>query len=252
MKKVIRLTENDLVEIVKRVIKENEIGIGDFVETNEELNWKGALVGGAVAAATLSPGIRDYIKDKFPLPKGNDTEVVDDNKVDNSEVVDDKQVPDSDTHYRMVETPNLGYMEMEISIGGTLTENNLSSVNSFTYYGKDGKMIAEADQWGDDSYSTISITDNQGKEIGSILMSWLYGDIKDANGNIVAKFSPSDVKTITMVDDKGGVVKMYSELSAVHSWQLDITSKIDKRLYVFIPAFVSLSEDQEDEEDDDE
>ena len=240
MKKVIRLTENDLVNIVKRVIKETEVRD----ETNEEIDLKRALVGGALAASTiLYPEINDYMK-------RHDTEVVDDNKVDNSEVVDDKQVPDSDTHYRIVETPNLGYMEMEISIGGTLTENNLSSVNSFTYYGKDGKMIAEADQWGDDSYSTISITDNQGKEIGSILMSWLNGDIKDANGNIIAKFSPTNVKTITMVDNKGGVVKMDNELSAVHSWKLDITSKIDKRLYVFIPAFVSLSEDQEDEEDD--
>lgn len=249
MKKVIRLTENDLVNIVKRVIKETEVRD----ETNEEIDLKRALVGGALAASTiLSPEIIDYMKKhgyELPQLKRNDTEVVDDNKVDNSEVVDDKQVPDSDTHYRIVETPNLGYMEMEISIGGTLTENNLSSVNSFTYYGKDGKMIAEADQWGDDSYSTISITDNQGKEIGSILMSWLHGDIKDANGNIIAKFSPTNVKTITMVDNKGGVVKMDNELSAVHSWKLDITSKIDKRLYVFIPAFVSLSEDQEDEED---
>lgn len=250
MKKVIRLTESDLVNIIKRVIKETDVR----TELDEEIDLKQALVGGALAASTIfSPEIIDYMKKQgYELPqlKRNDTEVVDDNKVDNSEVVDDKQVPDSDTHFHIKETPSLDYMEMEISTGGSLVENNLSSVNAFTYYDKGGKIVAEAAQWGDDASCSISITDNQGKEIGSIHMSWLHGDIKDANGNLIAKFSPSDVKTITLVDNKGGVVKMYSELSAVHSWQLDITSKIDKRLYIFIPAFVSLSEDQEDEEDD--
>ena len=138
---------------------------------------------------------------------------------------------------------------------GKVEERILSLGTKFEYKDNTGKIVATAKEeiltWS----TKIDITDSSGKFIGSVeqeimesLLSWysIYS-IKDANGNQIAKSKKIDFWTsnVDIFDMSNNIIGNFSQESFTigHEWDISITGNIDKRLIIFIPSFISSSQD---------
>ena len=79
--------------------------------------------------------------------------------------------------------------------------------------------------------------------------------IKDANGKVVAKSEKLDLftSTVNIYDNSGTLIVAMDKdfISFGDDWDVSINN-IDKRLVAFIPAFISKSQQDKKEEEDNE
>lgn len=201
---------------------------------DEEINWKGALVGGALATGLVGcdPSSSDY-----QLNKTKSEEV----KNSNSFTMDQELL-------------TVG-MDMQISTGGRVEQRTLSFGNKFEYFDQSGKLKATAKQEVFSLGTVINISDESGNKIGSVeqeiieSMFSIYSkySIKDANGKVIGKSDKLDFFTtnVDISDMSGGQIAMSKAyLSIGDSWEVNINSSIDRRLVIFIPAFISLAQSE--------
>ena len=201
---------------------------------DEEINWKGALVGGALATGLVGcdPSSSDY-----QLNKTKSEEV----KNSNSFTMDQELL-------------TVG-MDMQISTGGRVEQRTLSFGNKFEYFDQSGKLKATAKQEVFSLGTVINISDESGNKIGSVeqeiieSMFSIYSkySIKDANGKVIGKSDKLDFFTtnVDISDMSGGqIVMSKAYLSIGDSWEVNINSSIDRRLVIFIPAFISLAQSE--------
>jgi uncharacterized protein YxjI len=214
---------------------------------NEEINLKKALIGGAIAASTLT-GCGDGSNNTTSYPTN--------------------RVEQSDT--QTSELPNEIIMSQKfLTIGtdmtilgenddelGVVEERVLSWGKKFEYIDNSGNLVASAKQRVFSLYTVIDITDASGSKLGSVeqeVIESLFSiysiySIKDASGKVVAKSKKlSFFKTdVDITDNDGGSISMSKDFVNVFgdTWRLNMNSNIDKRLLVFIPSFISSAQQE--------
>ena len=207
---------------------------------DEEVNWKGALVGGALATGLVGC---DPSSSNYQLP---------DNKTKSEE-------SRSSNSFTMDQELLTVGMDMQISTGGRVEQRTLSFGNKFEYFDQSGKLKATAKQEVFSLGTVINISDESGNKIGSVeqeiieSMFSMYSkySIKDASGKVIGKSDKLDFFTtnVDISDMSGGQIKMSKAyLSIGDSWEVNINSSIDKRLIIFIPAFISLAQSEKSED----
>lgn len=205
---------------------------------DEEINWKGALVGGALATGLVGC---DPSSSNYQLPTKTKSEEV---KNINSFTMDQELL-------------TVG-MDMQISTGGRVEQRTLSFGNKFEYFDQSGKLKATAKQEVFSLGTVINISDESGNKIGSVeqeiieSMFSMYSkySIKDANSKVIGKSDKLDFFTtnVDISDMSGGQITMSKAyLSIGDSWEVNINSSIDRRLVIFIPAFISLAQSEKSE-----
>jgi uncharacterized protein YxjI len=210
---------------------------------DEEVNWKGALVGGALATGLVGC---DPSSSNYQLP---------DNKTKSEE-------SRSSNSFTMDQELLTVGMDMQISTGGRVEQRTLSFGNKFEYFDQSGKLKATAKQEVFSLGTVINISDESGNKIGSVeqeiieSMFSMYSkySIKDASGKVIGKSDKLDFFTtnVDISDMSGGQITMSKAyLSIGDSWEVNINSSIDKRLIIFIPAFISLAQSEKSEESED-
>ena len=199
---------------------------------DEEVNWKGALVGGALATGLVGCD---------PSPNYQDKTKSEESRNSNSFTMDQELLA-------------IG-MDMQISTGGRVEQRTLSFGNKFEYFDQSGKLKATAKQEVFSLGTVINISDESGNKIGSVeqeiieSMFSIYSkySIKDASGKVIGKSDKLDFFTtnVDISDMSGGQINMSKAyLSIGDSWEVNINSSIDKRLIIFIPAFISLAQSE--------
>jgi uncharacterized protein YxjI len=207
---------------------------------DEEVNWKGALVGGALATGLVGC---DPSSSNYQLP---------DNKTKSEE-------SRSSNSFTMDQELLTVGMDMQISTGGRVEQRTLSFGNKFEYFDQSGKLKATAKQEVFSLGTVINISDESGNKIGSVeqeiieSMFSMYSkySIKDASGKVIGKSDKLDFFTtnVDISDMSGGQITMSKAyLSIGDSWEVNINSSIDKRLIIFIPAFISLAQSEKSED----
>lgn len=202
---------------------------------DEEVNWKGALVGGALATGLVGCDPSS----NYQLP---------DNKTKSEE-------SRSSNSFTMDQELLTVGMDMQISTGGRVEQRTLSFGNKFEYFDQSGKLKATAKQEVFSLGTVINISDESGNKIGSVeqeiieSMFSMYSkySIKDASGKVIGKSDKLDFFTtnVDISDMSGGQITMSKAyLSIGDSWEVNINSSIDKRLIIFIPAFISLAQSE--------
>jgi len=221
-------------------------------DVNEEINIKKALVGGALAAGLVGGG--SYLYDKSIEP----TEIVQSQHTDipnNFQMKQKLLTFGTDMWLTNDNRDNFGKIEERIFSWG----------KKFEYIDNTGKKLATANEQIFTLWTKIDITDENGKHIGMVeqeviesLTSLIYSvySIKDANGKVIAKSKKIDFFT-TFVDlydmeDKPVASFRKRVFTVSDKWDVNITGDIDKRLIVFIPSFISSTQAERDNEDDDE
>lgn len=135
---------------------------------------------------------------------------------------------------------------------GVVEERTMRFTRTFEYYDKNNKLIAKASKemfsWG----TKIDIEDPNGKPIGYIEQQVfdsffsLYSKYKiyDANHKFIASSDKLDFfSSEVWIEGNGISINMDQEsFTLVDTWETTITGNIDKRLIVFIPAFVSAAQ----------
>ena len=207
---------------------------------DEEVNWKGALVGGALATGLVGC---DPSSSNYQLP---------DNKTKSEE-------SRSSNSFTMDQELLTVGMDMQISTGGRVEQRTLSFGNKFEYFDQSGKLKATAKQEVFSLGTVINISDESGNKIGSVeqeiieSMFSMYSkySIKDASGKVIGRSDKLDFFTtnVDISDMSGGQITMSKAyLSIGDSWEVNINSSIDKRLIIFIPAFISLAQSEKSED----
>jgi uncharacterized protein YxjI len=205
---------------------------------DEEINWKGALVGGALATGLVAC---DPSSPNYQLPDKTKSE----------------EARNSNSFTMDQELLTVG-MDMQISTGGRVEQRTLSFGNKFEYFDQSGNLKATAKQEVFSLGTVINISDESGNKIGSVeqeiieSMFSMYSkySIKDANGKVIGKSDKLDFFTtnVDISDMSGGQITMSKAyLSIGDSWEVNINSSIDRRLVIFIPAFISLAQSEKSE-----
>jgi uncharacterized protein YxjI len=220
---------------------------------NEEINLKKALVGGAIAASSLLGSC------EAPSDSGY-------SNTNNTEVSQDYEVSS--------ELPNEVVMSQKfISIGtdmdildksdntvGKVEERIFNFGRTFEYMDNSGNLVAKAKQRVLSLYTIIDITDANGTKIGSVeqeVLESLFSiystySIKDASGRVLAKSKKLEFFTtdIEIEDKSGGSVSITKDYINMFgdTWRLNMNTEIDKRLIIFIPSFVSSTQQSRKEE----
>lgn len=225
----------------------------DFI--SEELNLKKAVVGAALGASLLGCGHSG----KHVVDNTQQTEVV--AKVEKRF----NELPES---FDMDEELITIGTDMDITANGEnygkVEQRTMNWGKTFELFDTSQNKIASAQQEVFSLYTDIKVKDENGKLIGSVeeeILDSLFSlysiyTIKDANGQVIAKSEKLDFFTtsIEIFDNKGnkvvGLEKAF--LSIGDSWKVEYSGNIDKRIIVFIPAFVTSAQSERRSEDDNE
>ena len=224
---------------------------------NEEINFKKALIGGAIAASTLTGC--------------DDAEM---SKRQGGEWHNDQTVVQTDI--KPIELPNKFEMdEVVLTIGtdmninvdgekiGKVEERSLSWGKKFEYFDNTDKKVAWAQEkvfsWG----TNIEVFDDKGTKIGSFeeeILESLFSiksvySIKDASGNLIGKsekleFFSTDVEILTPSGDLVCKIHRPAFNLISDSWNIEISGNIDKRLVVFIPCYKTSADNERRAEED--
>jgi len=177
------------------------------------------------------------------------------NSYDNTEVLDtNTTLPNSlvvQAEFLTIGT-DMDLYDTEDNYYGVVEERTFNLTRTFEYYDKNDKLIAKAKQrflsWG----TVIDINDEQGNSIGTIEQQVfdsffsLYSKYKiyDANHKQLATSDKLDFFTSNVyIEGSTSNVKLHQEsLTLVDTWDVYINGDIDKRLIVFIPAFISAAQ----------
>jgi uncharacterized protein YxjI len=221
----------------------------DFI--NEEINLKKALVGGVIAASTLSgcdspnqfkrPGAYSPSDIEYSTEKSEQVELP-------SSMIFSQKFLTIGTDMTILDNNNKEF--------GKVEERILSWGKKFEYLDNSGKLVASAKQRVFSLYTVIDITDASGSKLGSVeqeVIESLFSiysiySIKDASGKVVAKSKKlSFFKTdVDITDNNGGSISMSKDFINMFgdTWRLDMNSDIDRRLLVFIPSFISSAQQE--------
>jgi uncharacterized protein YxjI len=146
---------------------------------------------------------------------------------------------------------------------GKIEERVLSFGKKFEYKDNTNKIIATAKEEVLTWATKIDINDSTGRFIGSVneeiiesLLSWysIY-TIKDENGKVMAKSKKLELMSanVDIFDNSGDIVANFSQEAFTFgdNWDIHINSgcKVDKRLIIFIPSFISSSQSERSESD---
>lgn len=218
--------------------------------TNEEINLKKALIGGAIVGGIgLGAG---YLHDKSVEPK----ELIQSQHVD---------IPDNfKMKSKMLSMGTDMYVTNDNRDNfGKIEERILSWGKTFQYYDNTGKIVATAKEevfsWG----TKIDILDSNNNQIGSVeeeIIESMFSlhsiySIKDANGNVIAKSKKIEffVADVDIFDNSGKFVANFSQegFTIGDVWDVNIQGEIDRRLIIFIPSFISSAQSERSSDDDD-
>ena len=147
---------------------------------------------------------------------------------------------------------------------GIIEERTISIGKKFEYYDNLKKLVTSAHQKVFSLYTQIEIFDENKKLIGTVEQEVIESffsiysiySIKNADGVIIAKSKKLDFFT-TNVDiydtNNKLLVKMHKRFITMFgdTWDVNILGNIDKRLIIFIPAFISSSQAEKEKDDDD-
>jgi uncharacterized protein YxjI len=216
----------------------------DFV--NEEISKKG-LIRGALASTLAIGGLATggaYIRDKESKPIEQKSEIR--KEIPNVFMINEKLLSiGSDFWITSDSRENFGRIEQRL----------LSFGKKFEYFDNTGKLEATAQKEVFSLYSVVNVKDNNGNNIGRIeeeilesLGNILEGQniysIYDANNNLIGK-SKSDMiirNNIEIYDQENRLVASFHKpaIQFGDRWKCKIVdSDIDKRLMIFIPAYIS-------------
>ena len=217
----IRHIQESNSRLEKRFVTETQI-------IDEKLNWKSALVGGALACGIYgcdpSPSVQkwDY-KSLFPQNF-------------------------LDSNFQMTGNAQFG---LDLTIGGSVSVSEWPNSPIFKYTDSSGKVIASVKRNRITDYNAhLVVKDENGKKIGVIHEDfapglgvgpdWVQYTIFDASGKKVLESGGVnyDFIVITLTDEHGKEVRMNSTDDYASMWNVNIQSKVDKRLFIFIPAFI--------------
>lgn len=215
----------------------------DFI--NEELSLKKAVVGAALGASLIGCGPGD----KHVVDNPQKTEVV---------ATVEKKFNELPNSFDMDEELITIGTDMDITANGDnygkVEQRTMNWGKTFELFDTSGNKVASAQQEVFSLYTDIKIKDENGKLIGTVeeeILDSLFSlysiyTIKDANGQVIAKSEKLDFFTtsIEIFDHSGnkvvGLEKAF--LSIGDSWSVEFSGNIDKRVIVFIPAFVTSAQ----------
>lgn len=216
--------------------------------TNEELNLKKVVAGAGLAAGLAFGG--GYLHDKSIEP----TEIV---QSQYKEVPDQFQIKQkilsigTDMWLTNNERENFGKIEQRVlNIGKT-----------FEYIDNTGKTRLRAKEKVLTLWNQIEIFDENNQKIGMVeqevieSLSSIYSiySIKDKNGRVIAKSKKLDFITtnVDFYDNNNNHVATFRKklLTVSAKWDVNVTGDIDKRLVIFVPAFITSSQDNKKSDD---
>jgi uncharacterized protein YxjI len=213
---------------------------------NEEISRKGLLgaMGGAIlGVGAIGAGIANY-RDKQIEPTETTTSTK--KEIPNQFEIDEKLLNiGNDFYITNSKRENFGKIEQRF----------LSFGKKFEYFDSTGKLDAVAQEEAMSFKSIVNVKDSNGVLIGTIeeevlesLGNMLEGQnvysILDAQGNVLGK-SKSDIiikNNIDIYDNNDNLIVTFHTpaLSFGERWKSEIKdNKIDKRLLIFIPAYIS-------------
>lgn len=213
---------------------------------NEEISKKG-LVGGMLAGTLALGGLATggaYMRDKTSAP----TEEVSQMKkeIPNSFMINEKLLTIGNDFWITNESrENFGKIEQRMLTGG----------KKFELFDNTGKIDATAQAEVLSLYKVIHVKDASGQEIGRIEEEFLESlgnllegqnvySVYDGSGKLVAKSKADSYlkNDVDIYDNSGELVARFHKpaMGFGDRWKCEITpSNIDKRLLVFIPAYIS-------------
>lgn len=219
--------------------------------SNEEINWKKALLGGAIASSTLT-ACDDTEINKIKSSPWHDT---------NTSVKVDVNPIELPNKFEIDEVMVSIGTDMNINVGGNtigkIEERTLEFTTTFEYFDNTDRKIAKGEErafsWG----TTIDIFDESDRKIGTLeeqLFESVFSietiyDIKDANGRLIAKSKKIDLfsTNVEIFSTKGNLVCTMTRPSInvfSDSWYVEILGDIDKRLIIFIPAYKTSADNK--------
>lgn len=231
--------------------------ITKFSKFNEEMNIKKALVGtlAATAMACSNPNSNTTINRVG-------TEV-------SAPVVKEptKNIFDAPKKFRMEEKFMTFGLDMQVTDDdnndyGVVEQRTMSFTKTFELLDSDRNVIAKGKSRAFSFTTVVDVTDADGKLIGTLeeeifenlfSLGSLY-TIKDSNGKVVGKSKKLDFFT-TDVSIKGssGNINMEKEfLSFGDQWEVNFNGNFDRRLVAFIPSFISSSQKEKNENENEE
>lgn len=217
---------------------------------NEEIGKKtlaaGLLAGGlALGGLGLAKGLDAFAKSKTATDYGD---------IEMTSSVETTSLPNKFTMSKDIVTIGTD-MSIEGEDGrdlGKVIERVLNIGTTFEYRDANGKLVASAHKKPFNLYTEIKIFDDKGVQIGtiekevleSLVSPYSIYSIKDASGRVIAKSEKIAIllpKRVSIKDNSGKPVayfqKRFIALSA--TYDIEVYSNIDKRLIIFITAFLS-------------
>jgi uncharacterized protein YxjI len=218
---------------------------------NEEINLKKAVIGGVMAGA-LATGVVSTTGCETGQRQTTSN---------NWSTSDITEIPDDLVMSQKLLTIGT---DMDVLSGnklvGKVEERVLNWGKTFEYFDNNGNLVAKAKERVLTLYTIIDITDASGNKLGSVeqeVLESLFSvyskySIKDASGSIVGKSSKLEFFTtdVDIEDNNGGGISLSKDYIEMFgdTWRVNINSDIDKRLIIFIPAFVSSAQSSRSEE----
>jgi uncharacterized protein YxjI len=213
---------------------------------NEEISKK-TLLGGALAGTLALGGLATggaYMRDKGSQPTEQISQVK--KEIPNNFMINEELLTiGHDFWITNKGGENFGKIEQRVFSWG----------KKFEYFDNTGKLDVTAQEEVFSLYSVVHIKDSNGKEIGKIeaeilesLGNLLEGQnvysIYDGNNNLIGK-SKSDIiikNNIEIYDNNDKLVAKFHKpaIQFGDRWSCEVVqSNIDKRLMIFIPAYIS-------------
>lgn len=233
--------------------------ITKFSKFNEEMNLKKALIG-TLAATTMacsnpnSTTTINRVGTEVSTPKARVVEPT-------------KNILDAPKVFRMEEEFMTFGLDMRVTDDnnndyGVVEQRTMSFTKTFELLDSDGGLIAKGRSKAFSFTTVVEVTDNKGKLIGTLeeeifenlfSLGSLY-TIKDANGKVLGKSRKLDFFTTDVtISGKGGTITMNKEfLTWGDQWEITFNGSIDRRLVAFVPSFISSSQKEKKEEEENE
>lgn len=209
---------------------------------NEEISRKG-LIGGVLAGTLAIGGGGSYMRDKSSAPTEQSSSIK--KELPNQFMINQKLLSmGSDFWVTSQSRENFGKIE----------ERLISWGKKFEYFDNTGKLEAYADARVFSIGSKVDVYDESGNQIGRIeeeilesLGNILEGQniysIYDGGDNLIGKSKADQIirNQVEIFDTNGNLIAKFHKpwIQISDRWSCEITGDIDKRLLIFIPAYLS-------------
>ena len=221
----------------------------DFI--NEEINFKKALLGGAIVASTLAGCDQNDIAKRQGGEWHNGQQTT---QTDVSPI----ELPNQ---FEMDEVIMTIGTDMNINVNGDkigkIEERSLNWGKTFEYFDNTGVKKATGKEKVLSLVTTIEIFDENNQKIGTVEEEVLKGlfsfksyfTISDASGKLIGESAKLDwLSTDIEVTSPNGELLCKIHRPGINiisdTWKVDITGNIDKRLVVFIPCYKTSADNE--------